>query len=84
MTTYLEKNILKMKNGKVVNNIHVEIQHTNKGYTMFGKKNGRTFKKVVKYNECNQYGKRLKNKTGKLKTGKLKTGKAKLKMGKRK
>ena len=26
------------------------------------KKNGKTFKRVVDYNECNQYGKRLKNK----------------------
>jgi len=60
--TYLEKNIIKMKNGKVVNNIHVQIEKTNKGYTMFGKKNGRTFKKVVEYNNCKEYGKRLKKK----------------------
>jgi hypothetical protein len=60
MTAYLEKNFLKIKNGKVVNNSHLQIQQTNKGYSIFEKKNGKTFKRVVDYDECNQYGKRLK------------------------
>ena len=83
---YLEKNILKMKNGRVVNNLHLQVQQTNKGYTMFGKKNGRTFKKVVEYNNCKEYGKRLKRKTGKQLKVKRKTGKqlkVKRKTGKR-
>jgi hypothetical protein len=58
--SYLEKNILKMDNGKIVNHIHLKVHQTNKGYTILGKKNGRTFKKVVRYNECGNYGKRLK------------------------
>uniref|UniRef100_A0A6C0JIR4 Uncharacterized protein n=1 Tax=viral metagenome TaxID=1070528 RepID=A0A6C0JIR4_9ZZZZ len=75
--SYLEKNILKMENGKIVNHIHLKVQKTNKGYTILGKKNGRTFKKVVRYNECDNYGKRLKDKhkTYKNKRGKRKSGK---------
>ena len=78
MTAYLEKNILKIKNGKVVNNSYLQIQQTNKGYSIFEKKNGKTFKRVVDYNECNQYGKRLKkSQTNKRKTNKRKTNKRK-------
>ena len=65
MTTYLEKNIIKMKNGKIINNLHVKIKQTNKGYTLFGEKNGTPFKKVVQYDECKEYGKRLKTVKGK-------------------
>lgn len=70
MTTYLEKNIIKMKNGKIINNLHVKIKQTNKGYTLFGEKNGTPFKKIVQYDECKEYGKRLK--TGKRKGKHLK------------
>jgi hypothetical protein len=65
MTTYLEKNIIKMKNGKIINNLHVKIKQTNKGYTLVGEKNGTPFKKVVQYDECKEYGKRLKTGKGK-------------------